>query len=162
MITEELNQKTATTREEMIDLLNDDLAREYQSIIAYTIYSQVIKGAEYFDIAAELEKHAKEELSHAIKIARQIDYLGGMPTTAPKAVKTSSNSKEMLQFDLGNEHETIEQYTQRIRQAEAMGEYGLAKTLRDIVAEEQDHEIDLATALGIEVPSHSFEEASRF
>ena len=139
-------------RKELIALLNEDLAREYQAIIAYVIYSQVIKGAQYMNIAAELEKHASEELAHAIVISKQIDYLGGMPVAISKPVKTSARAEEMLQFDLDNETETIRNYRQRIRQCEALGEYAIAEQLRDILVQEQDHQIALATALGIEVP----------
>jgi bacterioferritin len=152
MFNEETEEKLEVTREEMIDLLNDDLAREYQAIIAYTVYSQVMKGAAYTDIATELEKHAGEELAHALRIANQIDYLGGMPNVKPKPVKTSADSDEMLRFDLENEVETVRNYRQRIRQAEAMGEYALAEVLREIIVQEQNHEIDLADALGVEVP----------
>jgi bacterioferritin len=164
MFNKELNHRAEITREEMIDLLNEDLSREYQAIIAYTVYSQVIKGAEFMDIAKELEKHAQEELSHALKISKQIDYFGGMPVVTPKPVRTSSDAKEMLRFDLENEMETVANYRQRIRQAEAMGEFALAETLRDIIVQEQEHEIDLATALGIEVPHEEIAEksASRF
>ncbi|MDZ4742979.1 MAG: ferritin-like domain-containing protein [Verrucomicrobiota bacterium] len=140
------------TREEMIQLLNEDLAGEYQAIIAYTVYSQVLKGAAYTDIARELEAHAGEELAHAIKIAKQIDYLGGMPCVTPKPVKTSTNSVEMLRADLENERETVERYRERIRQAEAMGEFALSEILRGIIVQEQEHEIDLASALDIDVP----------
>src|SRR5580698_4223233 len=140
------------TRQRMIQLLNEDLAGEYQAIIAYTVYSQVLKGAAYTDIARELEKHAGEELQHAIKIAKQIDYLGGMPGVMPKPVKTSNDPVEMLRADLDNERETVRRYRERIRQAEAMGEYGLSETLRAIIVQEQDHEIDLSAALGINVP----------
>ena len=140
------------TREQMIQLLNVDLAGEYQAIIAYTVYSQVLKGAEYTDIARELEAHAGEELGHAIKIAKQIDYLGGMPGVIPKPVKTSSDPVEMLRADLENERETVARYRERIRQAEAMGEFALSETLRAIIVQEQDHEIDLAAALDIDVP----------
>lgn len=140
------------TRARMIELLNEDLAGEYQAIIAYTVYSQVIKGAEYTDIARELETHAVEELQHAIKIARQIDYLGGMPCVTPKPVKTSSDPVAMLREDLENERTTVGRYRERIRQAEAMGEYALSETLRAIIVQEQEHEIDLAAALGIDVP----------
>ena len=140
------------SRAQMVALLNEDLAGEYQAIIAYTVYSQVLKGAAYTDIARELEAHAGEELQHAIKIARQIDYLGGMPCVTPKPVKTSTDPVVMLRADLENERETIARYRERIRQAEAMGEYGLSATLRAIIVQEQDHEIDLAAALGIDVP----------
>src|ERR1700675_3516862 len=140
------------TRERMIELLNEDLAGEYQAIIAYTVYSQVLKGAAYTDIARELEAHAGEELAHAIKIAKQIDYLGGMPGGMPKPVKTSTDPVEMLRADLENERVTVGRYRDRIRQAEAMGEFALSETLRGIIVQEQEHEIDLASALGIEVP----------
>ncbi len=140
------------TRAQMADLLNEDLAREYQAIIAYTVYSQVIKGAAYTDIARELEKHAGEELQHAIKIAKQVDYLGGSPTVTPKPVKTSDDPVTMLRADLENERVTIQNYRQRIRQAEAMEEFALSETLRSIIVQEQEHEIDLCDALGIDVP----------
>jgi bacterioferritin len=140
------------TRERMIQLLNEDLSGEYQAIIAYVVYSQVLKGAAYTDIARELEAHAGEELAHALKIAKQIDYLGGMPVVTPKPVKTSRDPVEMLRADLQNERETVGRYRERIRQAEAMGEFALSETLRAIIVQEQEHEIDLSTALNIEVP----------
>jgi bacterioferritin len=153
MSKEHVITKLNITREEMIRLLNEDLAREYQAIIAYTVYSQVLKGAAYTDIARELEAHAGEELAHAIKIAKQIDYLGGMPGVTPKLVKTSNDPVVMLRADLDNERITVENYRERIRQAEAMGEFALSETLRSIIAQEQEHEIDLASALDIEVPA---------
>ncbi|HEY4904834.1 MAG TPA: ferritin-like domain-containing protein [Candidatus Sulfotelmatobacter sp.] len=140
------------SRSELIDLLNQDLSREYQAIIAYVVYSQVLKGAEYMNIAGELEKHATEELSHALIISKQIDYLGGMPSVVPKPVKTSEKAKDMLQFDLDNETETIRNYRERIRQCEALEEYALSEQIREILIDEQDHQIALATALGIDVP----------
>src|SRR5271155_2328268 len=152
MTTDNSAKELNITREEMIQLLNEDLAGEYQAIIAYTVYSQVLKGAAYTAIARELEKHAGEELQHAIKIAKQVDYLGGMPAVTPKPVKTSDDPKEMLRADLENERETIAHYRQRIRQAEAMEEYALSETLREIIVQEQDHEMDLCDALGIDVP----------
>jgi bacterioferritin len=145
-------KNTVISRAEMARLLNDDLAREYQAVIAYTVYSQVLKGAAYTDIARELEKHAGEELAHALKLAKQVDYFGGMPATVPKPVKTSKDAKTMLRADLENERETIANYRQRIRQAEAMEEFALSETLREIIVQEQEHEIDLCDALGIEVP----------
>jgi bacterioferritin len=140
------------TRQQLIDALNEDLSREYQAIIAYVVYSQVIKGAAYMKIAKELEKHAAEELQHALIISKQIDYLGGQPTVTPKEVKVSDQPKEMLQFDLDNETETIRHYRQRVKQCEAAGEYAIAEHVRQILVQEQDHQIELATALGQEVP----------
>ena len=140
------------SRDQLIKLLNEDLAREYQAIIAYVNYSQVLKGAAYMQIAAELEKHAGEELAHALKISHQIDYLGGMPTVTPKPVKTSDDAQQMLRFDLDNELATIANYRVRVRQCEALGEYAMGEVIREILIQEQDHAIDLATALGIDVP----------
>jgi bacterioferritin len=142
----------AITRDELIKNLNEDLAREYQAIIAYTVYSQVLKGAEYMNIAGELEVHATEELQHAITLSNQIDYLGGMPTATPKPVVLTDNNKEMLRADLKNETETILNYRERVKQCEELGEYAIAEHIREILIQEQDHLIALATALGIDPP----------
>jgi bacterioferritin len=149
----------AVTRERLIELLNEDLAREYQAIIAYVVYSQAIKGAEFMAIAKELEVHAGQELAHALTIAKQIDYLGGDITTVPKPVKTSEKAPAMLQFDLDNEVETISNYRARVDQCEALGEYALAEEIREILRQEQEHAIDLATALGKDVPKISAKKA---
>lgn len=153
--------KHEITRDRLAELLNEDLAREYQAIIAYVVYSQVLKGPEYMDIADQLELHAKQELDHALMISRQIDYLGKMPTVTPKPVRTSKDAKEMLRFDLDNENETVRNYRDRIRQCEALGEFAMAEQIRKILAQEQDHQIDLATALGIEVPDVSKPDADK-
>jgi bacterioferritin len=147
-----MKEEKKISRERMVELLNEDLAREYQAVIAYVIYSQTLKGAEYMQIAGELKKHASEELSHALQIAKQIDYFNGSPTNKPKEVKISEKPKEMLRFDLENERNTIINYRQRIRQAEAMGEFALSEVLREIIAQEQEHLQDLAEALGIDTP----------
>src|SRR5689334_17479257 len=144
--------ETTLTRQQLIERLNEDLAREYQAIIAYVVYSQVLKGAEYMSIATELEGHAKQELQHALTIAKQTDYLGGMPVVTPRPVKTSEKAEEMLRFDLDNENETIRNYRERVRQCEALGEYALAEQIRSILVNEQEHQIDLATALGEDIP----------
>jgi bacterioferritin len=140
------------SRSRLIELLNEDLSREYQAIIAYVVYSQVLKGAEYMDIARELEAHAGQELQHALIVSKQIDYLGGMPTVTPRPVRTSERATDMLQFDLDNESETIRNYRLRVRQCEALGEYAIAEHIRKILIQEQEHQIDLATALGKNVP----------
>jgi bacterioferritin len=145
-------EQQTISRDQLAGLLNEDLAREYQAIIAYVIYSQVLKGAEYMNIADQLELHAKQELDHALIISRQIDYLGKMPIATAKPVKTSDDPKEMLRFDLENETETIRNYRQRVRQCEELGEYAMAEQIRQILVNEQDHQIDLATALGEDVP----------
>jgi len=147
-----MKTRVKITREKLVELLNEDLAREYQAIIAYVIYSQTMKGAQYTDIAGELELHAAEELSHALLIAKQIDYLNGTPTNKPKEVKMSDKAEDMLRFDLDNEKQTIINYRQRIRQAEELGEFAMSEVLRKIIAQEQDHLTDLADALGIDNP----------
>src|SRR5471030_1480438 len=144
---------TSVSRKELVKPLNEDLSREFQAIIAYVVYSQTMKGAAFNHIAGELELHAAEELSHALLIAKQIDYLNGIPTTTPKEVKMSDKAEDMLRFDLENEKQTILHYRQRIRQAEAMGEFGLSEVLRKIIAQEQEHLTDLAGALGIDNPA---------
>jgi len=141
------------TREKLVDALNDDLSREYQAIISYVNYSQVLKGAAYMNIAAELEVHAKQELDHALQISNHVDYLGGMPSVTPKPVKTSDKAKEMLQFDLENEKETIRHYRRRVKQADELNEFAIAESLRGILVQEQDHLIALATALGTDPPN---------
>jgi bacterioferritin len=145
--------ESAISRDRLADLLNEDLSREYQAVISYVVYSQVLKGAEFMNIADQLEIHARQELDHALIIARQIDYLGKMPSVTAKAVRTSENARDMLRFDLANENETIRNYRQRVRQCEALGEFALAEQIRQILVQEQDHQIDLATALGEDVPN---------
>jgi bacterioferritin len=146
---------TNVTRDKLIELLNGDLAREYQAIIAYVNYSQVLKGAAYMSIAKELEKHASEELQHALIVAKQIDYLGGMPTVKSEPVKTSEDAEQMLRFDLDNENATVRNYRERVKQCEALGEFAMAEEIREILRQEQEHQIDLATALGVDVPDVS-------
>ena len=138
--------------QELISGLQEDLSREYQAVIAYTVYSNVLKGAQWMSIAGELKKHAAEELQHAMIISDQIDYLGGMPNATPKPVKLSDKAEEMLRFDLDNETQTIKSYRKRVKQAEAVGHYALAEQIRKIISQEQEHQHDLATALGIDVP----------
>ena len=148
----EQGDETEVTREKLASLLNDDLSREYQAIIAYVVYSQVLKGAQYMSIAKQLETHAQEELRHALTIARQIDYLGAAPTVQPKPVRVSEDATAMLRFDLENEAETIRNYRKRVKQCEAVGEFAIAEHIREILLDEQDHLIDLATALGENAP----------
>jgi len=145
-------KEAAISRKQLIDLLNGDLSREYQAVIAYVVYSQVLKGAAYMKIADELEQHAGEELAHALTIAKQIDYLGGMPTATAQPVKVSDKPEEMLRFDLQNENDTIRNYRERVKQCEILGEYAIAENIRKILVQEQEHQLDLATALGVDVP----------
>jgi len=149
------HDETQISRGHLIDELNSDLRREYQAIISYVIFSQVLKGAAYMDIARELEKHAAEELSHAITISKQIDYLGGEPASEPMPVRTGKTAEEMLTIDLENENETIRNYRKRVRQCEALGEFAIGEHIRQILVQEQEHQSDLATALGKDVPDVS-------
>lgn len=150
-----VSRDTTSAREQLIGHLNEDLSREYQAIIAYVVYSQAIKGAPFMQIAKELEVHAAEELAHALTIAKQIDYLGGTITATPKPVKTSNDPKAMLRFDLENETETIRAYRDRVRECEVLGEFAIAEHIREILMQEQDHLIELATALGEDPPDVS-------
>src|SRR5436190_1003215 len=143
------------TRKDLIEKLNEDLSREYQAVIAYVVYSQALKGAQYMSIAKELEKHAHEELAHALTIAKQVDYLGGMPTATAQPVKITDKAEEMLRADLDNENKTIRAYRERVKQCEALGEYAIAEDIREILRQEQEHQVDLATALGEEAPDVS-------
>ena len=145
-------QKAQTGRDGLVQGLNEDLAREYQAIIAYVVYSQMLKGAAYMAIAKELEKHAGEELAHALTIAKHIDYLGGTPVVAPKPVLVTDDAEKMLRADLNNESETIRHYRRRLKESEAIGENAIAEDIREILRQEQEHLIDLATALGIDAP----------
>jgi bacterioferritin len=148
-------EKKATpeiTKEKLIDLLNEDLEREFQAVIGYTNYSQVLKGAAYMNIAGELEVHAKEELAHALKLSYWIDLLGGMPAVTAKPVKTSEKAEEILRFDLENEKETIRNYRRRVRQADTLNQFALGEDLREILRDESDHLNALATALGEDTP----------
>ena len=142
----------AKNRQALLDGLNEDLAREYQAIIAYVVYSQMLKGAAYMAIAKKLEAHAGEELQHALTIAKHIDYLGGTPVVVPRPVKVTDKADGMLRADLANETQTIQEYRKRVKQAEAQEEYAIAEDLREILRQEQEHQTDLATALGIDVP----------
>jgi bacterioferritin len=152
---ERTTRQTATTREQLVEHLNDDLAREYQAIIAYVVYSQALKGAQYMAIAKELEKHAAEELQHALTISKHIDYLGGVANATPLPVVLTDRPEQMLRADLDNENQTIREYRDRVRECEAMGEYAIAEDIREILRQEQEHQTDLATALGEDVPDVS-------
>jgi bacterioferritin len=153
------DQADVISRNQLVDLLNQDLSREYQAIIGYVVYSQVIKGAAYMNIADQLTEHAAEELKHALIISKLVDYLGGMPTVQAKPVQTSDDPKTMLRYDLENENETIRNYRVRVRQCEALGEFAMAEQIRQILIDEQDHQIDLATALGESVPDLNSKQA---
>src|ERR1700753_572529 len=148
-----MSKEPATiTKEKLIDLLNEDLSREFQAVIAYVNYSQTLKGAAYMNIAGELEVHAKEELAHALKLSYWIDLLGGMPTVVAKETETSEKAEEMLRFDLENEKETIRNYRRRVLQADALYQFALGEDLREILRDESDNLNSLPPALGEDTP----------
>jgi len=136
------------TKRELINLLNKDLGLEYTAIVQYTQHQGTLKGAMYQTIQKELAIHAQEELQHAIILASQIDYLGGVPTVSMPPAKVSKDSITMLKQDLAGENDAIARYIQRIRQAEDLDLYHLAQQLRLILAMEQEHAMDLEQALG--------------
>jgi len=136
------------TKEKLIENLNGDLAWEYAALIQYVQHASVLTGPEYESTIAELLVHANEEMQHAITVSEQIDFLGGVPAIDVQTVKTSSDSKEMLEQDLAGEFHAIERYKERIAQAEALREYGLRRVLEDILIMEEEHARDLMTVLG--------------
>jgi len=85
-------------------------------------------------------------------VAKHIDYLGGMPNATPLAVTLTEDAEKMLRADLENENSTIRAYRERVRQCETLGEYAIAEDIREILRQEQEHQTDLATALGEDVP----------
>lgn len=136
------------TKAELIRLLNKDLGLEYTAMVQYTQHQGVLKGAMYQSIQKELALHAQEELQHAIILAAQIDYLGGVPTVDMPPAKISRDSVTMLKQDLAGENDAIARYIMRIRQAEDLNLFHLAQQLRNILAIEQEHAMDLEQALG--------------
>ena len=145
----------SNARKTLIARLNEDLSREYQAIIAYVVYSQTLRGAEYMAIAKELETHAAQELQHALTISKHIDYLGGTPTTVALPVISTREPRAMLKADLENESNTVRAYRERVKECEALSEFAIAEDIREILSQEQEHQIDLATALGEDVPDVS-------
>lgn len=136
------------TKEKLIDLLNLDLSKEYSAAIQYIQHTGVLTGAAYGDIKKELAIHANEEVQHAMTLADFIDYLGGFPTVDVAEIKTSKDNKEMLQQDLEGENDAINRYVARIQQAEELNLLALSQQLRQILAMEQEHAMDLEQALG--------------
>jgi bacterioferritin len=137
------------TIEKLTDLLNHDLELEYSAAIQYINHSAVMKGAAYGDVIKELKIHANEEIMHAMTLADQIDFLGGEPTIKVGNIKTSPDNESMLSQDLDGEEDAIKRYKMRVEQAETLKEYALAQQLRNILAMEQEHAMDLRQALGV-------------
>ncbi len=137
------------TNQEMIDLLNTDIADEFASAIQYINHASLITGARFGSIQKELLVHATEEMQHATTLADQVAFLGGKPNTSIAKVETSDDAEEMLRQDLAGERGAVARYKARIRAAMEMGEYGLARVLQDVLVMEEEHVKDLETALGL-------------
>ncbi|HII72610.1 TPA: ferritin-like domain-containing protein [Candidatus Woesearchaeota archaeon] len=136
------------SKEELINLLNNDLKLEYSGAIQYIQHAAVMTGAMYGDVIKEIKIHATEEIGHAVILADQIAFLGGVPTVDVGKIQTAKGNEEMLQQDLDGELDAVERYKARVRQAEELQEYALAQQLRNILAMEQEHAMDLQQALG--------------
>ena len=137
------------TKAELVDLLNQDLAKEYSALIQYVQHASVITGPQYDAISAELTVHSNEEHQHAITLSDQIDFLGGVPAVDVADIHISPDSKTMLEQDLDGELDAIARYRERIAQAEMLQEYGLRRALEDILIIEEEHARDLQSALDL-------------
>jgi bacterioferritin len=147
-ITGEEAEMAEITKEQLVELLNKDLALEYMACVQYTQHQAVLNGAMYQSIQKEMIIHAQEELAHATILADQIDYLGGVPTVKMPDPKISPENETMLEQDLAGENDAIARYIARVKQAEELDMYHLAQQLRGILATEQEHAMDLEQALG--------------
>ena len=136
------------TIDQLVELLNHDLALEYSAAIQYINHSAVMTGAAYGDIIKELKIHTNEEIQHAMILADQIDFLDGKPSVMVGEIRTSEDNQEMLRQDLVGEQDAIRRYKIRIEQAEELKEFALAQQLRSILDNEQEHAMDLKQALG--------------
>ena len=137
------------TTDKLIELLNYDLELEYSAAIQYINHSAVMTGAAYGDIIKEIKIHANEEIQHAMILADQIDFLGGEPTVKVGGIRVSKDADTMLRQDLDGEEDAIARYKLRVEQAEGLKEFALAQQLRNILAAEQEHAMDLKQALGV-------------
>lgn len=135
------------TMKKLLAELNKDLEWEYAASVQYVQHAATINGAQFDSIQKELLIHAQEELQHAVMLAEQIDFLGGVPTVDVEKREISTDSLEMLRQDLWGEQNAIDRYKERIGQAEALKEYGLRRVLEDILIQEEEHKRDIANAL---------------
>lgn len=127
------------TMKKLIKGLNEDLAGEYNAIISYMQYSAKVNGPYRPQLVTFLQAEIPDEQRHAQYLADKIASLGGEPTVEPRQVKTSDDSREMLEFIYQAEAETVENYRKRIDQAEAVGEVGLKVQLEEMLSDETTH-----------------------
>jgi bacterioferritin len=123
----------------LIDALNDDLAGEYNAIISYIQYSAMVTGPYRPELVQFLQAEIPDEQGHAQYLADKIASLGGSPVVAPRPVKTSTDTRQLLQFIYEAEAQTVENYRQRIDQADAAGEIGLRIQLETMIGDESRH-----------------------
>ena len=135
-------------QKQFVDLMNQDLGTEYRSIVQYNQHIATIKGLEVQSILQELRSHLTQELQHAVILAEQIDFLGGVPTVEVPAVPTETDTKRALQLDLELEQEQLQRYRQRIDQANELSLPDVAEALRPLLQQTQEHVRDLQSALG--------------
>jgi bacterioferritin len=127
------------SKKALVDALNEDLAGELSAVIQYTVYAAKVTGPYRPQLKAFFETEIGDEQLHAQFLASKIVALGGEPTTTPRPVKTAGTNREMLQAVLEAERQAMADYTARARQADEMGEKGLAVTLEDMVRDETGH-----------------------
>ena len=123
----------------LIQGLNQDLAHEYQAIIQYVTYAATVSGIHRGELKEFFLAEIQDELRHAQFLADKIAALGGKPTTQPAPVPEAATPRAMLEAVLQAEKETIARYVERMKQAEAYGDYGLANDLQEIISEETRH-----------------------
>jgi bacterioferritin len=124
---------------ELLDLLNEAIARELQVSIQYMWQHVLWRGVKGFAVQEELEKIAVTEMKHAEAIAERLVYLGGTPTTQPAPIGVGKNLKEMLEKNVKDEEGAITLYKQINGQARKDGDEVTARMFRKILAEEEEH-----------------------
>ena len=135
------------SQEKFLEALNVDLAHEYAAVIAYRTYASQVQGQWRMELRNFFEAEIPDELGHAQILADKIVALGGTPTTVPSPVKAGRDAKEMLRNALEDEVETIGRYVRRRKQAEALGHYGLAVDLDDLIRDESGHRDEISMIL---------------
>ena len=135
-------------REGFVAALNQDLELEYQSMIQYIQHIATIKGAEYQSTLDELAIHVRQELDHALALARQIDFLRGVPSTRVREPAPSTEPREALEHDLALEEAQLVRYRERVEQANELGLPDVAESLAPLLQQTQEHTRDLRGALG--------------
>lgn len=135
------------TEQELIDLLNDDLAHELQAITQYLTYAAKVNGPYRPELSEFFLAEIPEETEHAKYLANKIVALGGEPTTTAATVPSASTNREMLQAVFEAESGAVDRYAERSEQAEKMGMKGLQVQLEDMCRDETEHRDEVARIL---------------